>query len=156
MKCGGMKNAAACADRRTDGYREGIIMSYGNRGGSRGAPAYDNNMKGALFENDRQEKEGDPHMRGQVEIDGIEYWVAGWWNKSKAKVEYLSLKFTAKEERSNQRNDTRQPYGPGNRAGNARGPGARVNPGRRGPNSDQRDDPEPRGGYDEMDDDIPF
>lgn len=123
-------------------------MGYGGRGG--GKPAYDNNLRGALFENDRQEKDGDPHMRGQVEIDGVEYWVAGWWNKSKAKVEYLSLKFTAKDERGSQREDTRrQPYGQGNRPGNSRGPGARVNPGRRGPNSDQRDD-------DDIDDDIPF
>lgn len=143
-------------------------MGYGGRGGGGGrggSKDYDNNLRGALFENDRKEKDGDPDMRGQCEIDGVEYWVAAWWKNSNKTGDYLSLAFTLKDERGSQRNDQRRaPYGQGNRPGNSRGPGARVNPGRRGPNSDQRDD---RGGNqnndrhpnapsDEMDDDIPF
>lgn len=141
-------------------------MAYGGgRGGGGGRPqgGYDNNLQGALFQNDRQEKEGDPDMRGECEVEGVSYWLAGWWNKTKAGVEYLKIKMTPKDERSSQRQDTRQPYGQGNRPGNSCGPGARVNPGRRGPNSDQRDDNgfsqnrgrhpnEPGGG----DDDIPY
>lgn len=124
-------------------------MPY-NRGSNRGAPQqYDNNMRGAVFENDRQEKDGDPHMKGQCEVDGVEYWVAGWWKTPKNKgPDFLSLAFTRKDERRSQANDKqpqRQPYGQGNRA--PQGRNERNNPGRRGPNSDQHDD---------MDEDIPF
>lgn len=152
-------------------------MAYGGGRGGGGRQQYDNNLSGALFQNDRQEKDGDPDMKGQCEVDGVEYWLAAWWNKTKDGVEYLKFKMSPKDANGGGdrgRGGGREPYGPGNRAGNARGPGQRLNPGRRGPNSDQRDDrgyDDRSGGRrsardgdrhpnappgDEMDDDIPF
>lgn len=114
--------------------------SYGGNRGGGGRQQYDNNLSGALFQNDRQEKDGDPDMKGSCEVDGVEYWVAAWWNKTKDGVEYLKFKLNPKDANGGRGQQQRQPYGQGNRPGNSRGPGARVNPGRRGPNSDQRDD----------------
>lgn len=139
-------------------------MAYGGgRGGSRGGgrQEYDNNMQGVLFDNERHNKDGDPNMRGQCEIEGVEYWISAWWNNSSKMGDYLKFRLEPKDERSNQRNDQRPQ---GNRPGNSRGPGARVNPGRRGPNSDQRDDrggrhpnaPGNDNGFDNPDDDIPY
>lgn len=34
---------------------------------------YDNNMRGVLFRNDRQENEKQPGYTGKIEIDGVEY-----------------------------------------------------------------------------------
>ena len=78
-----------------------------NRGGGRQQQEYDNNMHGALFDGDPK-KDNDPDMRGQCEVDGVEYWVAAWWKKSKKVGDFLSFTLTPKDERSNQRNDTRR------------------------------------------------
>src|ERR1700676_1292500 len=82
-------------------------MGYG-RGGGRKQQEYDNNMHGALFDGDPQ-KDTDPDMRGQCEVDGVEYWVAAWWKKSKRVGDFLSFALTPKDEQSNQRNDRRGP-----------------------------------------------
>jgi len=58
---------------------------------------YDNNLSGALFKNDNKETERHPDYRGQCEINGTKYWVSSWLNTSDKGVEYLSLKFKAKE-----------------------------------------------------------
>jgi len=50
--------------------------------------------RGALFKNDRKEKETHPDSKGSAMIDGQKYWVSGWWAKSKSGVGYLSLAFT--------------------------------------------------------------
>ena len=38
----------------------------------------DNNNKGVLFKNDRKEKENHPDYRGNIEVDGKEYYIKGW------------------------------------------------------------------------------
>jgi hypothetical protein len=119
----------------------------GNRGG---AKQYDNAMRGVLFDNKDARNKNDPDLRGSCEVDGVEYWVAAWWKKSdKVDGDFLSMAFTLKEERGEQRRDSgrRESYGPGNRPGNNR-------------SSRGRDEPRPDrgrdGGFDEMDDDVPF
>ena len=52
---------------------------------------------GALFINDRREKETDPNAKGSATIAGVEYWVSAWTNTSAKGVRYQSLKYTAKE-----------------------------------------------------------
>jgi len=59
--------------------------------------SYDNNLTGALFKNDRKETEKHPDYKGQAEIEGTEYWVSAWANKSSKGVSYMSLKFSAKD-----------------------------------------------------------
>lgn len=67
---------------------------------------YDNNLRGALFQNKRREEEVNPekkaklpHYQGSCEIDGVEYWIGGWKKQSKdKKTVFVSLSFTPKEE----------------------------------------------------------
>ena len=40
---------------------------------------YDNS--GAIFINDKKEREGHPDRTGQATIDGVDYWVSGWIKK---------------------------------------------------------------------------
>jgi hypothetical protein len=91
---------------------------------------YDNDMTGAIFDNTSKKREGkkDPDRTGSCEIDGTEYWIAGWIKKDKNGRPYLSLAFTEKT--------------------------AKGNPPSRTPKSQTRD--QQRGGFDDMEDDIPF
>ena len=52
---------------------------------------YDNNNKGVLFKNDRKEKENHPDYRGNIEVDGKEYYIKGWKKVSKSGTAFLSL-----------------------------------------------------------------
>lgn len=58
---------------------------------------YDNEMKGALFPNDKKENARHPDRKGSATIDGVEYWVSAWDNESKAGTPYISLKFEKKD-----------------------------------------------------------
>ena len=62
------------------------------------AKQYDNNMTGALFTNDRKTNPKQPDYTGRIEVDNVEYWLAGWKKKSKAGKVFLSLAVTEKEE----------------------------------------------------------
>jgi hypothetical protein len=55
---------------------------------------YDNS--GAVFVNDKKEKDNHPDRTGQCTIDGKEYWISGWI-KSGAKGQFMSLAFKPKE-----------------------------------------------------------
>ena len=63
---------------------------------------YDNTNSGALFKNDKREKETQPQYKGSVDVEGKEYWVSSWVNESKNGAKYFSLKLTAKEEQVQQ------------------------------------------------------
>src|SRR5690349_2887005 len=107
-------------------------MGYGNRGG-RGRKQYDNNMSACLFRNEEKRGEKDPSWKGSAEVDGREYWVAGWVNENPDGSKRINLKFTEKEDLSPQQRNAR------------RGGGGQQQP--RG----RRDDPP-----DDDLDDIPF
>jgi hypothetical protein len=51
---------------------------------------YDNHNRGALF---REEKTGadDRDYSGQLNVDGVEYWLSGWVKTSKKGQKFLSL-----------------------------------------------------------------
>lgn len=55
---------------------------------------------GALFVNNKREKETHPNATGTALIGGTEYWVSAWTNKSNKGTVYQSLKFEPKEEQS--------------------------------------------------------
>lgn len=62
--------------------------------------AYDNKLKGALFENDRKEKDTHPDYRGSIETeDGTQYWVSAWIKtpSDTSKPDFLSLALTLKD-----------------------------------------------------------
>lgn len=56
---------------------------------------YDNS--GAIFRNDRKEKDTHPDHTGQATIAGVNYWISAWV-KEKDGVRYFSLAFKPKEE----------------------------------------------------------
>ena len=51
---------------------------------------YDNTNRGVLFT--RESVNNQPTWRGEVNIDGVDYYVAGWDKVSKAGNKYISLK----------------------------------------------------------------
>ncbi len=51
---------------------------------------------GALFVNERKEKDTHPDRQGTATIDGVEYWVSGWIKDGK-RGKWLSLAFKRKE-----------------------------------------------------------
>jgi len=59
---------------------------------------YDNS--GAIFINDKKEREGHPDRTGQATIDGVDYWVSGWLKKGRDGNPWLSLAFRKKEAQS--------------------------------------------------------
>jgi hypothetical protein len=61
---------------------------------------YDNNMSGALFKNKEVKSERSPLYSGSCEIEGVEYWISSWIKTSKKGTRFMSLAFTAKEEKS--------------------------------------------------------
>ena len=57
-------------------------------------------MRGVLFRNDRQrEGKKDPEYQGQMQVDGVEYWLDAWLDTSKKDGrKYFSLKLRPKDE----------------------------------------------------------
>ena len=52
------------------------------------------NNRGALFENDRKVRDGQPDYTGRITVEGVEYYLSGWADTSKAEQDYLSLTVT--------------------------------------------------------------
>lgn len=56
---------------------------------------YDNNLRGALFPNDKGGVERRPDYRGTCEIGGVSYKIAGWKRTARSNNKpFLSLSFT--------------------------------------------------------------
>jgi len=51
---------------------------------------------GALFRNERKEKELQPTHTGTALIDGKEYFISAWTKQSKSGTRFFSLAFTPK------------------------------------------------------------
>lgn len=112
-------------------------------------PEYDNNNRGALFVNDRKEKDTHPDYRGSIEADGVEYWVSAWIKEPRGGgKKYISLALTPKEEapspspRRQSTNKDAADFLAAHKAGNQPAP--------RRPNQPPKPD------FDSFDDDIPF
>ncbi len=57
---------------------------------------------GAIFKNDRREKDTHPHMKGTIVVAGVEYWISAWTNTSEKGVRYQSLSVQPKQEMHDQ------------------------------------------------------
>jgi hypothetical protein len=55
---------------------------------------------GALFRNDRKEKDTHPDYKGTIRVDGQDYWISGWMNESGKGVKYMGLSVQPKEEQA--------------------------------------------------------
>lgn len=58
---------------------------------------YDNNNSGALFKNDKQGVETRPDYRGQINVDGTDYWLSSWLKKDKNGNTFMSLSVQSKD-----------------------------------------------------------
>jgi hypothetical protein len=60
---------------------------------------YDNTNRGQIWPNDKKEKDTHPDFKGDVNVDGVEYWVSAWKRKPDAnpKAPSLSFALTLKE-----------------------------------------------------------
>ena len=52
---------------------------------------------GALFVNDRREKDTHPNAKGSATIDGVEYWVSAWTKTDRNGKKFQSLSFEPKD-----------------------------------------------------------
>lgn len=66
--------------------------------------SYDNDNKGAIWKNQKREKESHPHFTGSAMINGIEYWVSAWkrGDDSAEKAPALKFSFQQKERETKQ------------------------------------------------------
>ncbi len=58
--------------------------------------------EGVMFKNDKRQEDWHPHYRGEVTINGVDYWVSETEATSKKGVAYRKLKFKAKQETGRQ------------------------------------------------------
>ena len=61
-------------------------------------PEYDDTNRGAIFKNDRKTTDSHPDYKGTLNVEGKEYWVSSWINKSKAGQSYMSVSIQPKED----------------------------------------------------------
>lgn len=61
--------------------------------------SYDNTNSGALFKNDRKETANHPDYKGQINVNGVDYWLSAWIKPMKNDPEkrFMSLSVKAKE-----------------------------------------------------------
>ena len=59
--------------------------------------AYDNTNSGALFKNDKKEKDTHPDYRGSINVEGAEYWVSAWIKEGKS-GKFMSLSLQSKDD----------------------------------------------------------
>ena len=60
---------------------------------------YDNTNRGILARNDRREKDTHPEFAGNINIDGVEYWLSGWVKERKDGTgKFFSLSVRPKEQ----------------------------------------------------------
>ena len=60
--------------------------------------AYDNTNKGILGKNKDKSKETHPEYKGQINVDGVEYWLSAWVKtNSKDNSKFFSLSLTPKD-----------------------------------------------------------
>jgi len=52
---------------------------------------------GALFKNDKKEKDTHPDYRGDIKIDGVEYWLSAWIKPMKNGGKFMSLSAQVKD-----------------------------------------------------------
>ena len=55
--------------------------------------------KGALFDNDRKEKDTQPDMTGSLNVGGVAYFISGWHNEAQSSgKKYIKLAVTKKSD----------------------------------------------------------
>jgi hypothetical protein len=58
---------------------------------------YDNTNKGSLFKNDKKEADTHADYKGQINVNGQEFWINAWINTSKQGTKFMSLSVSPKD-----------------------------------------------------------
>lgn len=93
---------------------------------------YDNS--GIISENDRKQQPNHPDFKGQITVEGREYWLSGW-EKNGSKGPFISLSVKPKEDQAPQQSKPKSSLLKG---------------------SQEYKNKEAPTGFDEQDSDIPF
>ena len=56
----------------------------------------DNTNRGAIWKNEKKEKDTHPDFTGSINVDGVEYWVNAWRRKDDAGPKAPALSFTVR------------------------------------------------------------
>jgi hypothetical protein len=63
---------------------------------------YDNTNRGAIWKNEDKESDTHPDFKGQLNIDGVEFWVSAWKRKPDASDKAPALSFSIKPKEAQQ------------------------------------------------------
>lgn len=55
--------------------------------------SYDETNRGAIWKNDKGDNPDRPDFKGNLNVEGVEYWVSAWKRPDDAKENAPSLKF---------------------------------------------------------------
>jgi hypothetical protein len=91
---------------------------------------FDETNRGAIWKNDKKEKDTHPDWRGSINVEGVDYWLSGWSRKQGDNPKSPSVRFSV------QRKDA------------VHGSGMAQ--------AKQAAEPQTFNGFDDMDSDIPF
>lgn len=58
---------------------------------------YDNTNRGALFKNNRKEKDSHPDYNGSLNVGGHDYWISAWLKTDKNGGKFMSLSVKQKD-----------------------------------------------------------
>lgn len=58
---------------------------------------FDNSNRGSLFKNDKKTTEQMPDYKGQINVNGEEFWLNAWLKTSKQGTKFMSLSISPKD-----------------------------------------------------------
>ena len=62
---------------------------------------YSNENQGAIFKNDKQGNDKRPDYKGSLNVEGVDYWISCWLQKSKRDgTTFMSAKVERKDKQS--------------------------------------------------------
>lgn len=62
---------------------------------------YDQELRGALFKNEKKAEERDPDYTGNMQVEGVAYFLDAWLKKSAAGKTYMSCRLKPKKAPAN-------------------------------------------------------
>lgn len=73
------------------------------------AQQYDNTNRGSLWKNDNKTTDNHPDLRGELNVNGKEFWVSAWKRKEGASDKAPILSFSIQPKEAQQQTTQQQP-----------------------------------------------